>query len=146
MKDANNLMLNKNFSIADDITCTIDGVENSNYWKIKNVDNALIYLNKEGKISKLIIDSKVLSIPGAGGSLITTDRGIIESITYTRTSAPKITMMSLDGKMKEYFIKKDLTTINILIFDEEHYVYDLKPGMNISIELENEEIIKLTIN
>ena len=207
IQGSNNTITKKTLSVADDIKSTIDGVESSYYWKVKNGDKVFIYLNKEGKISKLIVDSKIKKVIGTVESLLitdkleltikikdlgskkyyitadtkiiknkssvkydsikagdnvlmtvadeeildinadsttTTDNGIIESITYTRTAAPVITMIGLDGTGKEYFIRKDLEPKNILINDKDSYVYDLRPGMHIKVDLENDEIIKLT--
>jgi hypothetical protein len=53
-------------------------------------------------------------------------------------------MIGLDGQQKGYFISKDIAAENILINDKDSYVYDLRPGMHIKVELENDEIIKLT--
>jgi hypothetical protein len=205
--DANNQLIKTPLKIADDITCVIDGVESALYWKIKNGDKVFIYLNKEGKVSKLIVDSKIkkhigtiesllitdkmeLNIKGKDAnskkfyittetkiiknksavkydalkvgdnvtltaedlnvieinadSNISTDSGIIESIVYTRTAAPKVTMTGLDGKMKEFFIRKNLDAKNILVNDKGSSVYDLRPGMHVKVELENDEITKLT--
>jgi hypothetical protein len=207
IQGANNTTTKKNLSVADNIICSIDGVESSYYWKIKNGDKVFIYLNKEGKVSKLVVDSIIKKITGTVESLLVTDKleltvkikdvgskkyyitantkitknkslvkydalkagdnvtmtvtdeevldinadstitidnGIIESIMYTRTATPKVTMIGLDAKIKEYFVRKDLETKNILINDKGSYVYDLRPGMHIKVELENDEIIKLT--
>lgn len=207
IQGADNITTSKDFSVADDITCTIDGVESSYYWKIKNGDKVFIYVNKEGKISNLVVDSRTKKISGTVESLLVTDKmeltikvkdmgsqkyyitentkitknktlvkydalkagdnvlltvadedvldinadstissnnGVIESIMYTRTSAPMITMIGLDGKPIKYFIRKDLESKNILINDKESSVYDLRPGMQVKVELENDEIIKLT--
>jgi hypothetical protein len=207
IQGANNTTAKKNLSVADNITCSIDGVESSYYWKIKNGDKVFIYLNKEGKISRLVVDSIIKKVSGTVESLLVTDKleltikikdvgsrkyyitantkitknkslvkydalkagdsvsmtvtdeevldinsdstitvdnGIIESIMYTRTAAPKVTMIGLDAKIKEYFVRKDLETKNILINDKGSYVYDLRPGMHIKVELENDEITKLT--
>lgn len=207
IQGANNTTAKKDLSVADNIICSIDGVESSYYWKIKNGDKVFIYLNKEGKISKLVVDSIIKKITGTVESLLVTDKleltvkikdvgsrkyyitantkitknkslvkydalkagdnvtmtvtdeevvdinadstitvdnGIIESIMYTRTAAPKVTMIGLDAKIKEYFVRKDLETKNILINNKGSYVYDLRPGMHIKVDLENGEIIKLT--
>jgi hypothetical protein len=193
--------------IAEDITCVIDGVESPYYWKIKNGDKVFIYLNKDGKVSKLVVDSKIKKYTGTIESLLITDKmeltikvqninakkfyitsstkiiknkssvkydalkvgdnvmltaddldvleinadstigtdsGIIESIIFTRTAAPKITMVGLDGKNKEYFIRKGLETKNILINDKGSDVYALRPGMHVKVELDNDEVTKLT--
>jgi|GEM_PF-1004691 len=205
--DGNNKVEKKSFKMADDITCVIDGVESAYYWKIKSGDKVFIYLNKEGKVSKLVVDSKIKKYTGTiqsllitdkleltvklqdstikkyyitdttkiiknkstvkydslkagdkismtaaeaealeinADSIIGTDTGVIESILYTRTSAPKVTMIGADGKNKEYFIRKDLSTANILINDKGSSVYDLRPGMQVKVNLENDEITKLT--
>jgi hypothetical protein len=207
VQGANNTTTKKNLSVADDIICDIDGEVSSYYWKIKEGDKVFIYLNKEGKVSKLIVDSKMKKVTGTVESLLvtdkleltikikdvgsrkyfitsetkiiknkssvkydslkagdnvfmtvagedvldinadsttTTDSGVIESIMYTRTAAPKVTMIGLDGQQKQYFISKDIATGNILINDKDSYVYDLRPGMHVKVELENDEIIKLT--
>lgn len=207
IQGADNITTSKDFSVADNITCTIDGVESSYYWKIKNGDKVFIYVNKEGKISNLVVDSRTKKISGTVESLLVTDKmeltikvkdmgsqkyyitentkitknktlvkydalkagdnvlltvadedvldinadstissnnGVIESIMYTRTSAPMITMIGLDGEPIKYFIRKDLESKNILINDKESSVYDLRPGMQVKVELENDEIIKLT--
>lgn len=102
------------------------------YDALKPGDN--IYLTLDGdEITEINADSKV-----------TTDNGIIESIIYTRTAAPKITMIGLDGKNKEYFIRKDLDPSYILIGNGTSVVYNLRPGMHVNVELENDEIIKIT--
>jgi hypothetical protein len=204
----NNTTVSKKLSVADNIQCIIDNVESSYYWKIKNGDKAYIYLNNEGKISKLIVESKVRKIAGTLESLlitdklelnvnvknvgsrkyyinnstvivknkanvkydslkagdnvvltisddkdvlevnadstVTTDNGIIESIIYTRTAAPKVTMIGLDGKNKEYFIRKNLDPAFIIVGNDSAVVYSLRPGMHASVELENDEIIRIT--
>lgn len=204
---ANGAISSKSLSVADNVKCIIDGVESTYYWKIKTGDKALIYLNNDKKISKLVIDSRIKKVSGivesivvtdklelnvnttdAGAkkyyiigttkiiknkgivkydslkpgdnvyltldgdditeinadSKVTTDNGVIESIIYTRTAAPRITMIGADGKNKEYFIRKDLDPSFILIGNNPSVVYSLRPGMNVSVELENEEIVKLT--
>jgi hypothetical protein len=205
--EQNGTITKKNISVADDIKCIIDGAESSYYWKVKVGDKAEIYLNKDKKISKLVVDSRIKKVTGTVESIVvtdklelnvnikdagskkyyitektkivknkgivkydslkpgdnvyitldnddateinadskvTTDSGIIESIIYTRTAAPKITMIGLDGKNKEYFIRKDLDPAYILIGNSTSVVYNLRPGMHVSVELENDEIVKLT--
>jgi hypothetical protein len=207
IQDANNTTTKKSFSVADNITCIIDGVESLDYWKLKNGDKVFIYLNKEGKISKLVVDSRIKKITGTVESLLATDKmelmikvkdvgskkyfitpstkitknkslvkydalkagdkvqltvsdeevldinadstittsnGIIESIMYTRTAAPMITLIGSSGEPIKYFIRKDLESKNILVNDKASLVYDLRPGMQVKVELENDEIIKLT--
>lgn len=207
---ANNIISKKDFTVATDIKCTIDGVESGNYWKMKNGDKVFIYLNKDGKISKLIVDSKIKKLSGTiksvlitnklelyiklqngelkiyymtdktkiiknksivkydylkagdnvtitledifvtdinADSIIINDTGIIESIIYTKTASPRITMFDYEGNKKEYFIRKDLYTQNILIAGKSSLVYDLRPGMHVKVDLESDEIVKLvTIN
>lgn len=204
---ANNTVTKKSLTVANNIKCTIEGVA-SDYWKVKSGDKASIYLDKEGKIAQLIIESKIkkatgtvesilvtdklelsVNVPNVGikkyyitsatsiiknktaakydtlkagdtvtltvsddidlveinaDSTITTDSGIIESIIYTRTAAPRITMIGYDGKNKEYFIRKDIDAANILIGTAKSKVFDLRPGMNVKVDLENDEIVKLT--
>jgi hypothetical protein len=207
IKGVNNVMTKKDFKVTDDIKCIIDGVESSSYWKVKNGDKAQIYINRDGKIYKLVIDSKIKKLSGTIENILITDKlelniklqsgeiktyyitdktriiknktivrydylkpgdkiaitvdddnvtdinadstimndtGIIESIIYTRTAAPRITMFDSQGNKKEYFIRKDLDSKNIIIAGRYAYVYDLRPGMNIQVDLENDEIIKLT--
>lgn len=206
IKGTNNIITKKDFTVANDIKCTIDGVESSSYWKIKNGDKAAIYLNKDGKISKLIVDSKIKKFSGTIESVLVTDKlelhiklpsgetkvyymtdktkiiknksivrydylkagdnvaitvediyvtdinadsviindaGIIESIIYTKTAAPRITMFDYEGNKKEYFIRKDLDIQNILISGRFSQVYDLRPGMHVKVDLESDEIVKL---
>lgn len=206
IKDTNNIISKKDFKVANDIKCIIDGAESSSYWKVKNGDKVLIYLNKDGKISKLIVDSKIKKLSGTiesvlvtdklelhiklqngesktyymtdttkitknksivkydylkpgdnvsitiediyvtdvnADSIIVSDTGMIESIIYTKTAAPRITMFDYEGKKKEYFIRKDLNTQNILIAGKSSTVYDLRPGMHVKIDLESDEIVKL---
>ncbi|MDF2521451.1 MAG: S-layer protein [Clostridia bacterium] len=204
---ANNTVVKKDFKIADDMKCIIDGVENSHYWKIKAEDRVSIYLNKQGKVEKLVVDSKIKKLTGTIESILITDKlelniklqtgeirtyyitdktkiiknmsvvkydylkpgdnvaitvddvnitdinadstivvdtGIIESIIYTRTAAPRITMFDYEGNKKEYFIREDLDSRNIIIEGRNASVYDLRPGMDVKVELENDEIVKLT--
>ncbi|MGB7604494.1 MAG: S-layer homology domain-containing protein [Lutisporaceae bacterium] len=206
IKGTNNVISKKDFTVANDIKCTIDGVESANYWKIKNGDKASIYLNKDGKVSKLIVDSKIKKFTGTIESILITDKlelhiklqngeikiyymtdktiiiknkstvkydylkagdnvaiivediyvtdinadsviindaGIIESIIYTKTAAPRITMFDYEGNKKEYFIRKDLDIQNILIAGKFSVVYDLRPGMHVKVDLESDEIVKL---
>jgi len=203
---ANNIITKKDLTVANDIKCVIDGVESSSYWKVKNGDKVFIYLNKDGKISKLIVDSKIKKLSGTIDNVLITDKlelhiklqsgetktyyitdktkitknksivkydylkagdnvaitvediyvteinadstivndtGIIESIIYTKTAAPRITMFDSEGNKKEYFIRKDLNTQNILIAGKSSTVYDLRPGMNVKVDLESDEIVKL---
>lgn len=207
IKGADNVVTRKDFKVVDDVICVIDGVESSQYWKLKAGDKVLIYTNNEGKITKLIVDSKIKKLSGTLDSILITDKlelniklqtgeirtyyitdktkivknnnivkydylkpgdniaitvddvnitdinadstivqdaGIIESIIYTRTAAPRITMFDYQGNKKEYYIREDLDSQNIKIDDVNAAVYDLRPGMNIKVDLENDEIIKLT--
>lgn len=207
IKDNNNVIIKKSFTVANDIKCIIDGVDANYYWKVKVGDKVSIYTNKEGKISKLMVDSKIKKLNGTieiilvtdklelhmklqsgesktyyitdrtkivknksnvkydylkpgdkvaitiedtyvteinADSTLTTDTGTIESIIYTRTAAPRITMFDKDGNKKEYFIRKDLISQNIIIAGQSSQVYDLRPGMNVQVDLENDEIVKLT--
>lgn len=206
VKGANNVVTKKDFKVADDIKCIIDGNESDQYWKIKTGDKLSVYINRDGKISRLIVDSKIKKLSGTIESVLITDKlelniklnsgekktyyitdktkitknqssvkydylkpgdkvaitiddnevteinadssivndtGIIESIIYTRTAAPRITMFDLSGNKKEYFIRKDLDSKNILIAGRSSQVYDLRPGMNVKVDLENDEIVKL---
>lgn len=206
VKDANNVISKKSFNVATDIKCIIDGASVDYYWKAKIGDKVSIYTNKDGKISKLIVDSKIKKLSGTIDSILMKDKlevnikfqngetktyyitdrtkvvknnittkydylkpedkvtitteydnvteinassttinnsGVIESIIYDRKALPKIVILDKDGNKKEYFIRRDIDPKYIIVAGQISRLSDLKPGMNVKVDLENNEIVKL---
>lgn len=195
----------KPFTVASDMVCIVDGIEGSKYWNLENGDKASVYLNKEGVIIKLIIESKVKKVAGtferintigklgitiknskgesttyyikektsamrqnmeikysefkigepvsiilSGQDIVvisaldnkSVQSGMIESITFSRTTLPKIVLATADNKRVEYYFSGSIV---IWVQGKEGSIFDLRPGMQADVEIENGEIIRLSI-
>lgn len=68
------------------------------------------------------------------------DKGIIESIVYSRIAPPKLVITAPDGSQNTYYADKD---IEISVAGND--VYSLRPGMQVEISLLDDEIRKISI-
>ncbi|MGE5631253.1 MAG: S-layer homology domain-containing protein [Caulobacteraceae bacterium] len=191
----------KVYKVADNATCTIDGIT-SYYWKLKKSDLVNLYLSNE-KIVKIVGESKIQKIIGKlvsietkdktlltietdkgetkkyaitektavvkdgkvalwqelknGNSLVittsydelveinadgvkSTDKGVIESIVFSRMAPPKIVVTALDGSQNTYFTSKGIEIAGI-----GNDIYLLRPGMQVDVNLIDDEISKISV-
>ena len=62
------------------------------------------------------------------------DRGIIDTITYTRNSQPKILVEKQNKDLVEYTVPEDLMKENIIINGQLSDVYSLRPGLYVELK------------
>lgn len=68
------------------------------------------------------------------------DKGIIESIVYSRIAPPKLVVTAPDGSQNTYYADKEIE-----ISGADNDVYSLRPGMQVDIGLLDDEIRKITV-
>lgn len=106
---------------------------------IKDGKNALWQELKEG--NSLVITTsydELLEINADG--IKSTDKGVIESVTYSRIAPPKLVITALDGSQNTYYANK-----SIEITGAGSDVYSLRPGMQVEISLLDDEISKIAV-
>lgn len=69
-----------------------------------------------------------------------TDKGVLESIVFSRMAPPKLVVTALDGSQNTYYASK-----NIEISGVEGDSYSLRPGMQVEVNLLDDEISKITV-
>lgn len=69
-----------------------------------------------------------------------TDKGVIESIVYSRMAPPKIIITTLDGKQNTYYANKE-----VQVSGAGNDIYSLRPGMQVEASLVDDEISKLAV-
>lgn len=69
-----------------------------------------------------------------------TDKGVIESIVYSRMAPPKFVITAPDGRQNAYYAKQDME-----ISGAGSDVYYLRPGMQVDVSLIDDEISKLAV-
>ncbi|HYF74977.1 MAG TPA: S-layer homology domain-containing protein, partial [Candidatus Nitrosocosmicus sp.] len=69
-----------------------------------------------------------------------TDKGVIESVVYSRMAPPKVVITALDGSQNAYYSNK---SIEIIGADSD--VYSLRPGMQVEVSLLDDEISKIEV-
>ncbi|MFZ5353373.1 MAG: S-layer homology domain-containing protein [Bacillota bacterium] len=70
-------------------------------------------------------------------------RGLIESISFSRTAPAKIVITREDGETVEYYVSSTIENKNIIVAGKEADIYSLRPNMTVDLSLENEEIVKI---
>ncbi|HQL36499.1 MAG TPA: hypothetical protein PLG67_07900, partial [Bacillota bacterium] len=68
------------------------------------------------------------------------DKGVIESLVFSRIAPPKLVITALDGKQNTYFADSD---IEIAGAGED--IYSLRPGMQVDVSLIDDEITKIAV-
>jgi len=68
------------------------------------------------------------------------DKGIIESIVYSRIAPPKLVVTAPNGNQSSYYADKEIE-----ISGADNNVYSLRPGMQVEISLLDDEIRKITV-
>ena len=106
---------------------------------IKDGKNALWQELKNGN-SVVITTSydELLEINADG--VKSTDKGVVESMVFSRMAPPKVVITALDGSQNTYYVNK-----NIEISGAENDVYSLRPGMQVEVSLLDDEISKVTV-
>lgn len=130
----------KTYAVANDMQCIVDGIEGGQYWKLKQGDKASMYI-KDNKISKLEIVSKVKKVSGVLDK--STDKGTVEAIVFSRTAPAKIIISRPTGQRVEYYTFKAIEKQNIIIQGREASLYDLRAGMQVNLDIENQDVTKL---
>ena len=69
-----------------------------------------------------------------------TDKGVIESIVFSRMAPPKLVITALDGSQNAYYASKSLEIVGA-----EGDSYSLRPGMQVEASLLDDEISKISI-
>ena len=106
---------------------------------IKDGKSALWQELKEG--NSLVITTsydELLEINADG--IKSTDKGVIESVVYSRMAPPKLVITALDGKQNFYYANK-----GIEITGADNDVYSLRPGMQVEVSLLDDEISKIAV-
>ncbi|MDD2482616.1 MAG: S-layer homology domain-containing protein, partial [Lutispora sp.] len=79
-----------------------------------------------------------------GTAAVTKDKGTIDSITYSRSSQPKILLETENKTMTEYTIPEDLMKENIIINGQLSDVYSLRPGLFVEVEILSGKIDRIS--
>lgn len=95
-------------------------------------------LNKGNSVVITISNNELVEVNADG--VKNSDKGVIESITYSRSTPPKLVISAADGKRSEYFVSRSITADNIIIEGSAGNVYSLRPGMQVSVEVVDDEI------
>lgn len=69
-----------------------------------------------------------------------TDKGVIESIVYSRIAPPKLVITTPDGSQNTYFADKAVE-----IAGANNDVYSLRPGMQVEVNLLDDEISRISV-
>ncbi|MEA4847718.1 MAG: S-layer homology domain-containing protein, partial [Clostridiaceae bacterium] len=69
-----------------------------------------------------------------------TDKGVIESLVYSRIAPLKFVITALDGSQNEYYAEDDME-----ITGAGEDVYSLRPGMQVEVSLIDDEISKIAV-
>ncbi len=106
---------------------------------IKDGKNALWQELKKGNDLVITTSYEELVEINADG-VKSTDKGVIESIVYSRMAPPKVIITALDGKQNAYYTNKGME-----IAGADSDVYSLRPGMQVEVSLVDEEINKIEV-
>lgn len=106
---------------------------------IKDGKNALWQELKNGN-SLLITTSYDELVEINADGVKSTDKGVIESIVYSRMAPPKLVITTLDGSQNTYYANKSME-----ITGAESDVYSLRPGMQVEVNLLDDEISKIAV-
>ncbi|MFA7573337.1 MAG: S-layer homology domain-containing protein [Lutispora sp.] len=79
-----------------------------------------------------------------GTAEVTKNKGTIDSITYSRSSQPKILLETENKTMTEYTIPEDLMKENIIINGQLSDVYSLRPGLFVEVEILSGKIDRIS--
>lgn len=69
-----------------------------------------------------------------------TDKGVIESIVFSRMAPPKLVITALDGSQNTYYADKEIE-----IEGAEGDEYSLRPGMQVEVNLLDDEISRISV-
>lgn len=115
----------KVYTVAENVTCTIDDVE-SGFWKLKKSDIVKLYLEND-KIIKIIGESKIRKMVGKLISIQSTDKTVLK-------------METLNGDIRNYTISSK----TIVIKDGKTALWqELKEGNNLVITTSYEDLIEI---
>jgi hypothetical protein len=68
------------------------------------------------------------------------DKGVIESLVFSRIAPPKLVITALDGSQNEYYADS-----GIEITGAGEDIYSLRPGMQVDVSLIDDEISKIAV-
>lgn len=68
------------------------------------------------------------------------DKGVVESIVFSRMAPPKLVITTLEGKQNTYYADKNAEVSGVA-----GDVYSLRPGMKVEVNLIDDEIKKITV-
>lgn len=98
-------------------------------WQELKVDNELVITTSYNDLIEINADG-----------VKSTDKGIIESLLYSRIAPPQIVITALDGSQNKYYVNKDME-----ITGAEKDLYSLRPGMQIEVNLIDDEIKNVAV-
>ncbi len=106
---------------------------------IKDGKSALWQELKEGNTLVITTSYDELIEINADG-VKSTDKGVLESIVYSRMAPPKLVITAPDGSQNTYYANK-----TVEITGAANDVYSLRPGMQLEVSLVDDEIKKLAV-
>lgn len=106
---------------------------------IKDAKRALWQELKQGNSLVITTSYNELLEVNADG-VKSTDKGVIESITFSRMAPPKLIITALDGSHNTYYTNEDVE-----ITGAGDSVYSLRPGMQVEVNLIDDEINKINV-
>jgi len=117
----------RNYTITAKTIVIKDG--KSALWQELKAGNDLVVTTSYNELVEINAD-------GVKGS----DKGVVESIVFSRIAPPKIVITALDGRQNTYFADSD---IEIAGAGED--MYSLRPGMQVDVNLIDDEISKIAV-
>ncbi len=95
-------------------------------------------LNKGNKLLLTSSYDELLEVNADG--IETNEKGVIESITYSRTTTPKLVLTTAGDLQSAYYTAKTIEVAGTV-----NDVYGLRPGMLVDVQIIDEEVVKVTI-
>ncbi len=106
---------------------------------IKDGKSALWQELKEGNTLVITTSYDELLEINADG-VKSADKGVIESVVYSRMAPPKVVITALDGSQNTYYSNKSMEVIGA-----GSDAYSLRPGMQVNVSLVDDEISKIEV-
>lgn len=117
----------KNYIITAKTIVIKDG--KSALWQELKNDNSLVITTSYDELLEINADG-----------VKSTDKGVIESVVYSRMAPPKLVITTLNGSQNTYYANKSLE-----ITGAGNDIYSLRPGMQLEVSLIDDEINKIAV-
>lgn len=117
----------KNYTITAKTIVIKDG--KSALWQELKNDNSLVITTSYDELLEINADG-----------VKSTDKGVIESVVYSRMAPPKLVITTLNGSQNTYYANKSLE-----ITGAGNDIYSLRPGMQLEVSLIDDEINKIAV-